>query len=96
MSIRAAALLPLGSERGPEALDVWEHIALSEWLEHHPLPGHELLERQRQYAFEQELLFWEGVTYSSPQHLSIWDADDVSEPEEGAWSMDDVSMAELY
>ena len=34
---RRCALLPLGAARGPEALNVWEHVAFANWLDEREL-----------------------------------------------------------
>ena len=66
MLSRRCSLLPLGSLGGDEGLNSWEHIAFSEWLENHVMPGDEDLEKQNQVAFEKEFEYWEEVTYRLP------------------------------
>lgn len=66
---RRCALLPLGPYRGPDALDVWEHFAFSDWAETHALPCHEAREELLQRAFEQEHDFWQDMQASPDSDL---------------------------
>jgi hypothetical protein len=63
---RRCALLPLGSAQGEDALDVWEHIAFSEWLEAHARPGDALREQVLQRLFEEETAYWEACVFWGP------------------------------
>jgi len=76
------ALRPLGAARGEDALNSWEHVALADWLESHPLPGDEALEAEKQALFEEELRFWEDVTYRPLHARSIWDSSELTGYEE--------------
>lgn len=73
--------MPLGSVEGDEALNAWAHIAFSEWLEFHALPGDEDLERQRQIAFENECVYWEEVIFRLPV-ASALDSSELTELED--------------
>ena len=86
MQAQRRALQPLGSLRGEEALNSWEHISLSEWLDTHFLPGEEELERRKQALFEEEYLHWEEVTYKPLYSRSIWDSSELTELEEDTFS----------
>lgn len=55
-----AALLPLGALRGAEALNVWEHIAFSEWLETHELLEDGARDAWLNEMFEEEAALYEG------------------------------------
>jgi hypothetical protein len=63
MTSRTCSLLPLGRVIGEEALDVWEHIAFSCWMETHALPGEDARERFASQAFEEEFAYWEGLVF---------------------------------
>ena len=51
-----AALLPLGSYRGVDALDVWEHIRFAEFLEERWRPEEARAEAAEDARFEEECL----------------------------------------
>ena len=67
---RAAALLPLGACRGPEALNVWEHIAFAEWLETHELLEDEARAMRDAWLFEAEASFYESLVYETASDVS--------------------------
>ena len=66
MRCHRCALLPLGQARGEHALDMWEHIAFSHWMEVHRLPGDDFHERRSQETFEEEATYWEGIVFRGP------------------------------
>ena len=58
-----SALLPLGQVRGDDALNVWEYVAVSEWLKVHERPGDARNEQITHYIFDREMTYWEKQTY---------------------------------
>jgi len=58
--------LPLGQAHGADALNVWEHVALAQWLSNHELPGEVGLEHAAQRSFEAECAHWESLVFSGP------------------------------
>lgn len=66
-------------------MDSWEHIALSEWLDAHSLPGDEALEEEKQALFEEECRYWEEVAYRPLHSRSIWDSSELTDFEDSAF-----------
>jgi hypothetical protein len=67
---------------GVEALDVWEHIAFSEWMGKHELPADDIREECAFRAFEDEYCYWESCVFRGPSEeaasldSSAFDEDD--------------------
>jgi hypothetical protein len=83
-----AALMPLGAARGPEALNVWEHIALAEWLD-----GHEMSGDGARALLEAELFETEASYYEALEAEAAAAPSSDSEPEEGGASDEDEEAA---
>lgn len=83
--VRRCALLPLGPYRGPDALDVWEHFAFTDWADTHALPCHEAREEQFQLAFEQEHDFWEAMQASPDSDLESLEEGLEDDVMDGEW-----------
>ena len=64
--------LPLGSHRGEDALDVWEHVLFQEYLEQRWRPRDAEWERAEARRFEEE---------------AAW-LDEAPEPPDPYWSLD--------
>jgi len=66
MTVYRCSLLPLGRVSGDDALNVWEHIAFSHWMETHSIPGEDIRERRADKAFEEEEAYWESLVFRCP------------------------------
>jgi len=70
----SCAMLPLGSETDDSDLNVWAHIAFSNWMATHTLPGDAYLERCAQARFEADVSYWERVVFRGPvEEATYWD-----------------------
>jgi len=81
---RATALLPLGPCRGPEALNVWEHIAFAEWLETHELLEEEARAARDAWLFDAEASFYENLACEASSDFS-----ELSDLEVDVWEDDE-------
>jgi len=96
MMTMRCSLLPLGRLQDHEALNVWEHIAFSEWLELHARPGDVLREMWQQEAFEEEAKHWESlVFYGHLEAATLYDGP-LSEDEAEDFFHSDSDYSDYY
>jgi hypothetical protein len=78
--------MPLGSLRGPEALNVWEHIAFAEWLDTHGMSGDGARALLEDELFDAEASFYEAQeAAAAAEPSSDTEQDEAASEEEEAY-----------